>query len=240
MKDDVRVSAVTLEPFLCVRSNDFEAQRRDNWTFVETHQAFLYPDGTLELDTDFEHRLSYACEVSHPDRDDSEGWSQLTHAEPKCTLPDRDRTQIELRGELDGKPFVVGFDTCSAVLTDEGFGRLKFDFSVQLASSTIVLGMSYCIEEAEPLAPVHILASGNDTECPDAAGLAFDRQSDGDFEYIPVTGSWTIDRLQTTKGGRASGSLELTIRGDDHLAVTIHGDYDLPLLRVPVEGDGLE
>jgi hypothetical protein len=70
----------------------------------------------------------------------------------------------------------------------------------------------------------------------DAGAIISDASASTASRLRPTTGTWTMSSIDTRKGGRTTGSIALSLTSDAG-TITIHGDYDLEITRIPVEGD---
>lgn len=228
------VAQARLHPFVCAESPNFSQRLEQGWLAVENHQVWLTEAGNLELDTDFEHVLSYGCSWVHPDnRRSSDGTITLTAAPPLCTDEPRRNTQVRIRGSVMGVAIDTSPKTCFASLSDRADGLIQLEFVVPLESFTLSFVMKHCLAIGETFPQK--LDSNSSTGCAfQVAASALGQEGKrGGFE---VTGAWEISSAEFSKGGRVTGGFSVNFdKGEDRW--TAEGAYDLPFIRIPAEGD---
>jgi hypothetical protein len=222
---------VSLAPYICAQMPDFRTKIGDGWKMREVHQVFLAADGALEVDTDFDHPLSYWCETMPPGIENhSESVGELTGAPMWCADETRKNTEVRLDGSYAGAAFDLRPELCSSVITGNEHGRVDVAFIAHFGEIELSATLKHCValEETYPLD----LRS-------EAGGCAFEATSEA-FNYktgsrfFPlVKGTWTISSASFAKGGRVRGSFDVSFeRAPERLHAA--GSFDLPILRAPV------
>jgi hypothetical protein len=230
-----QISTVRVSPFLCPEIQGFDRSVDDGWKVVETQQAFLLDTGVIELDTDFDHPLHYACEQSQPDGSDGDGLGTIVHEEPICSDEDRKGTELRLTGTLANAHVDSVMQTCWAALSDVGAGRISLTLNTMTDAGTVTIGLSRCLATEEEPFPMELTPVDADEACPTTTSTIL-RASSAE-ERLSTSGRWLIASADYSKGGHVVGEIEVTATARDGSEVRIAGPYDLPFIRIPIEGD---
>jgi hypothetical protein len=224
-------SEVTLRPFVCEQDPMFGARLQSGkWKARETQQAFLMPDGSLEIGTDFDHLLSYRCDWASADGRSQSGSASLASTPLLCSEDGRKQTSVRLTGTLFGAPFDETPATCLVTLTDETPAQLTLVFGFDNADITLSASLQHCADPASPL-PL-VLSAPTDVPCSVRGAIEVASASSGKRYLVLVSGSWTIASLSFLKDGRLAGPVDaMFTQGSDSLSVV--GTIDLPIMRVP-------
>jgi hypothetical protein len=227
------VSSVKLHPFVCQQDPSFkERLQSGEWAAQETHQAFLMPDGTLELDTDFDHLLKYRCDWSSSNGRSQSGSAVLTSAPMLCADATRRDTTVRIGGTLFGSTFDTAPSICSAILTNDAPAKLTVSFSISDATITLNAALQHCVDPNEVL-PLVLNAPPMDPSCSIVGSVEVIHSTFGKRVLGLASGQWTIYTLSFLKHGRITGTIDAQYStGNDSLSLT--GAVDLPILRIPV------
>jgi hypothetical protein len=230
------VATAKLEPFVCAQKRNLDERIRSGWHVTETHEVFLTDNGQIELNADFGYALSDTCELTAPGGKDGDGWSTVAYAERECSTDDRMMTGLRIMGRSGQATIDAALNACWAVLTDTDNGRIHMTLTATTSLGQVVLGLTHCLSSfSEPFPTT--LTVRDDNACP-TVGHVYRTLPDGDIESLGQTsGTWLINTADLARGGRIAGSVDLRTLSDSGDEVTISGTYDLPILRVPLEGD---
>jgi hypothetical protein len=228
------ISRVETAPFLCTQDSMFESRVDDGWTITETHQAHLDTNGTLTFDTDFDRKLFYSCEMSSRTSKDGDGLGTIIHREPQCANEQRIGTDVRMRGSVDGLTLDAPMTTCWALLSDVGDGEISLELLAYTAFGHVSLALSHCLSTPDDAFPTTLMPT-EDVRCPTGVGVGvFDGSA---LRQIAATGTWTISSASFARGGRVAGTIDISAHGEDGDELHFVGAFQLPFIRVPIEGD---
>ena len=226
-----RIGSVLLRPFECAENAQKLHQMLSNgFAATETQQIFVNSDGTLDVGTNFEHLLTYVCDVGHGGVSGAaiEGWGSIAPAPTLCSSPDRSATTVRLSGSIQGQQFDGRPDLCQAVLSEADTPTsLLYVFEMSQAGFTLTAELKLIqIASTDALPESMQLPSGLvETQLILTGG-------DNSYSTTAATGTWAIDSVSFLDGGRTTGNLSVVFGASpDSLLAT--GQVSLPLLDQP-------
>jgi len=234
---DGTLSHVHLAPYLCPDTTDFANRLRIGWTAKETHQIYLTSGGDLEVDTDFSHVLSYSCEWQPPrGAGQVEGVTAPISAAALCTNQGSETVSMTMVGRLWDMDVNTIARICWGELTDKGDGHLILTFSADVGSATVSVIVDHCLQTTEVLPSTYSFSTSAQSCSLDVAGMISDVSLQRAAPLQLSDGLLTLRSLDSSKGGRAAGTVSVLLQSNAG-SLTVQGDYDLKLTRIPVEGD---
>ena len=220
---------LTLTPYVCADAGLLGGSA----TIQEEHQVYLDRAGMLNVDTDFEHRLQYSCTVVDSSGKSGQGVSTLRHAPALCADEASRGTTTAVRGTFGGKPVANSFHTCEAVLSDRRSGEVLLTFEAPIEGHVLTVNTSHCLPAMVADFPKVLTLTGD--RCPSGLDVTL-TPAGAEPRPMQASGTWVIQQADFSKGGRLRGRISIEAAAAD-VSLVIEGDVDLPLLRVPVEGD---
>ena len=223
-------SQQTLSPFLC-GAGDCAARIAAGEQGQETHQLFLEADGQLLANTDFERRLSYVCEWRSADGQDGDGSASFQANAGKCTDPIRAGTALELREVDVDEPWGTA-EICNGYLVGSAAGVLVAQVSFARPGETAQLSLGHCLSLGAP--PLELTADMLRTEaCPHGGASLVLMRGAEERQLQPVTGTWYISDLDTSRDGHQRGELSMTFGSDGIAELQVSGTLSLPNVQIP-------